>query len=63
MPPSVDDETSRSCNVHPLVEQGTGRHTLRRQQRIGAEDQQRPCPAGNLDEEKLDGQAASFLST
>jgi hypothetical protein len=63
MPPSIDGETNRSENVHPLIDARLTSETAGGQQAISEEDQDRAGPADDLDRDLLRAQAASLRST
>lgn len=63
MIPAIDHEAGRPGDVHPLVEPRAAGQPPERQEQIGRQDQPRPGPAGELDEDQFQAQAASLLST
>ena len=59
VPPAVDDEAGRADQVHPLEERRAAGQPAERHQDIGGEDQRRAGPAGDLDRDVGEGQAAA----
>ena len=62
MVPAVDDEASGPGDGHALIEHGLAGQPPHRQQQVRSQDQDRARPAGDLDEDELEAQAACFLS-
>ena len=63
MPPAVDDEAGGTDHVQRLIADALRLQPTRRQQGIGAKDQQRTGPAGGFDQQFNPAQAASLRST
>ena len=63
MIPAVDDEAGRADQVHPLENRRLAGKLSRRDEQIRKEDERSARPAGNLDKDELQAQAASLRST
>ena len=63
MPAAVHDEARGAEHIHALIDARAAMEAARRQQEVGDEDEQCPCPSRHLDEELDRAQAARFRST
>ncbi|MBV9285999.1 MAG: hypothetical protein JO176_15365 [Acidimicrobiia bacterium] len=63
MPPAVDHEARRADQVHALEERRLAGQPPRRDEQVGAEDQQGARPSDDFDQEGRPAQAARFRST
>src|SRR5690349_5960171 len=58
MPPAVDDKTSGTRNVHPLIDRGLPGQSPGRDQQISEQDERGAGPADDLDRDLHRGHAA-----